>query len=217
MPASPNRRLDTGAIGSLVADYPLQLFDPDHPWVRETVTFLLDHCMQKGGFFQDIIHSGINPYLTLAIAQSLLRQGDRRCRHLVKSVASMASPTGQWPEAIHPLTGGGCMGDGQHGWAAAEWILMMRNIFIREEGSWLVIGSGIFPEWLEEKGVVAFGPTPTPYGPVRVEIHCLEEKCVLNIQAAWRGKEPDLSVQVPGYRCRRVSAEGLEFLLETED
>ena len=60
-----------------------------------------------------------------------------------RSVARLASPTGQWPEAIHPQSGGGCMGDGQHGWAAAEWVMMMRNCFVREEGDRLIIGSGI--------------------------------------------------------------------------
>lgn len=49
------------------------------------------------------------------------------------AVAKLASPMGQWPESIHPRTCGGCMGDGQHVWAAAEWVLMIRNCFIREE------------------------------------------------------------------------------------
>ena len=58
-------------------------------------------------------------------------------------VVALASPTGQWPEAIHPRTGGGCMGDGQHAWAAAEWLLMMRALFVREEPDHLVIGAGL--------------------------------------------------------------------------
>ena len=40
------------------------------------------------------------------------------------------------------------MGDGQHGWAAAEWIMIIRNAFVREEHDHLVIGAGI----LQEKG-----------------------------------------------------------------
>src|SRR5690606_32065977 len=65
MPASPYRRLDAGAIGSLVAGYPLQLFAADDPRLRETAGFLMRNCLVDGGFFQDIIHSGINAYLTL--------------------------------------------------------------------------------------------------------------------------------------------------------
>ncbi|HBD13274.1 MAG TPA: hypothetical protein DCZ13_14080, partial [Porticoccaceae bacterium] len=148
MPASPNRRLDAGAIGSLAAGYPLQLFPGRDDRLLETVEFLIDRCFVDGGFFQDIIHSGINPYLTLHVAQVLLRAGDRRCFELMTNVAELASPTGQWPEAIYPRTGGGCMGDGQHVWAAAEWIAVLRNCFLYEEGDRLILAAGIPEHWL---------------------------------------------------------------------
>ena len=35
------------------------------------------------------------------------------------------------------------MGDGQHVWAAAEWVLMIRNCFAREEDDHLILCSGI--------------------------------------------------------------------------
>jgi len=67
----------------------------------------------------------------------LLRAEDPRFHELMTTVADLASPTGQWPEAIHPLTHGGCMGDGQHVWAAAEWLMIVRHCFVREEGDHL--------------------------------------------------------------------------------
>ena len=101
IPASPYRRMDVGAIGSMVADYPLQLVPTGEKRIAETLSFLLENCFYSGGLFQDMIHSGVNVYLTLAIAQSLLRIGDRRYRDLIRTVEELASPTGQWPEAIH--------------------------------------------------------------------------------------------------------------------
>ena len=100
----------------------------------------MKNCFVKGAFFQEMTHSGINAHLTLHIAQVLLRAGDERFFQLMKTIADLASPTGQWPEAMHPITRGGCMGDGQHVWAAAEWIIMVRNLFIREEGNTLLFG-----------------------------------------------------------------------------
>ncbi len=79
LPASPYRRLDAGAVGSLVADYPLQLYEPGAAPVMTTVEFLIQNSFHRGGFFQDMIHSGVNAYLTLDIAQTLLRAGDSRC------------------------------------------------------------------------------------------------------------------------------------------
>jgi len=200
IPASPYRRIDAGAIGSLVADYPLQLYPPAAPPIMATVDALMRRCFLRGGFFQDVIHSGVNAYLTLDIAQTLLRAGDPRYRDLVETVARIASPTGQWPEAIHPQSGGGCMGDGQHGWAAAEWAMMIRNSFLREEGDRLIIGSGLFAEWLASDEELHFGPTLTPWGRVTIRITSPSTKPMLAVEARWRGAPPRVDVEVPGFR-----------------
>ena len=113
-----------------------------------------------------MIHAGINPYLTLHMAQVLLRAGDPRYLELMDTVAALATPTGQWPEAIHPRTRGGCMGDGQHVWAAAEWVLMVRNCFVREEGDRLILGAGVAPRWMAVGSPLTFGPAPTTFGPL---------------------------------------------------
>jgi hypothetical protein len=168
LPASPRRRMDAGAIGSVAAGFPLQTLAADDERLLGTVRYLLDAHRVNGGFFQEMIHSGVNAYLTLHLAQVLLRAGDAEGLALIDAVARLASPTGQWPEAIHPGTGGGCMGDGQHVWAAAEWVSMMRNAFCREEGDGLVIGAGVQPRWLADGGAFGFGPTPTPFGAVDV-------------------------------------------------
>ncbi|MCF8024729.1 MAG: hypothetical protein K9J79_04510 [Desulfobacteraceae bacterium] len=199
IPASPYRRMDAGAVGSLVADYPLQLTPAGDPKIMNTVEFLMDQCFYEGAFFQDMIHSGINAYLTLDIAQSLLRAGDPRYQTLIRNVADLASPTGQWPEAIHPHTKGGCMGDGQHGWAAAEWVLMMRSLFVREEENALVIGSGVFPQWLSGSEPLGFGPTPTPYGPVTVNITPKDGFALVEVSCNWRVRSPEIRVSLPGF------------------
>ncbi len=206
IPASPYRRIDAGAIGSLVADYPLQLCEPGDARVMRTIELLMQCSFHQGGFFQQMIHSGINVYLTLDIAQTLLRAGDLRYRDLMRSVADLASPTGHWPEAIHPQTGGGCMGDGQHGWAAAEWVMMIRNCFVREEQDRLIIGSGIFPEWLTGEDDVSFGPTLTRWG--RVSIRLSRQAALadgpaswlLTVDGHWHGEIPRVDVLIPGYR-----------------
>jgi hypothetical protein len=207
VPASPHRRMDSGAVGSLAAGYPLQLWDADDRRLLDTANFLWTHCLVDGGFFQDMIHSGINAYLTLHLAQVLLRSGDVRHAELTQAVADLASPTGQWPEAIHPRTGGGCMGDGHHVWASAEWVMMIRNCFVREEGQRLVLCSGIPDHWLETSQTIRFGPTSTPYGPITVYVTPHEETQV-SWTAEWRGAAPPIEV-VEGYRvCPQQIHEG---------
>lgn len=215
MPAAPFRRMDAGAIGSLVADYPLQITGPGDVRVMATVEYLLEHSFHDQAFFQNMIHSGINPYLTLDIAQTLLRAGrPERAWTLIRSVAARASSTGQWPEAIHPLTGGGCMGDGQHGWAAAEWIMIMRSLFLREEGDVLVIGSGIPRAWLQHRERLAFGPTATPWGPAEVVIEPAGGGHAVRVRGQWRGRPPDLHARVPGFRPCELPTDGSAVQLQ---
>lgn len=202
IPASPYRRMDSGAIGSMVLDYPLQLCQADDREMSATANFLMDKCFYQGAFFQDMIHSGKNIYLTLAIAQTLLRQGDSRYLQLLENVIAAASPTGHWPEAIHPSSGGGCMGDGQHGWAAAEFLMMIRNLFVREECDRLVIGSGLPLHWVCQSEAVFFGPTKTPWGDVTVNIDGPEKQRKIYLHTQWHAgaKPPKLEVAIPGYQ-----------------
>lgn len=199
IPASPHRRMDAGAIGSIVCSYPLRLYTPRDRRLMNTVAFLREKCYIDGAFFQDMIHSGINVYLTLHVAQVLLRAGNPAFYPMVRRVMQLASPTGQWPEAIHQRVLGGCMGDGQHVWAAAEWILMIRNMFLREEEGELVIASGIVPEMLEKGKPLRFGPGLTRWGPVSVSIHPTGDEVKVAWDARWRGSPPSIRVALPGH------------------
>ncbi len=181
IPASPYRRMDSGAIGSIVCSYPLKLLSPGDMPVFNTVDYLYTNCLVDGSFFQDMIHSGKNAYLSLHLAQVFLRYGDKRFMPLIQAVADMASSTGQWPEAVHPKTAGGCMGDGQHAWAAAEWIVMMRNLFIREEEGTLVLLSGIPEEWLKSGDTLKYGPTPSTFGIITVETSMKKGKLLIDL------------------------------------
>ncbi len=210
MPACPDRRLDAGAVGSLAAGYPLQLWPEDDVRLRDTAAYLREACFFEGGFFQEMIHSGINAYLTLHVAQVLLRAADPDFETLVRKVADEASPTGQWPEAIHPRTGGGCMGDGHHAWASAEWIMMIRNLFLREEGPALVLGPGIFSDWQNAEDTLSFGPAPTEFGRVEIEIEPRGTECEVSWKAEWRDPPEKLIIALPGREriCVQPSATG---------
>lgn len=198
IPASPYRRMDAGAIGSLAAGYPLQIYQPGDQKLLDTAGFLIDNCFVDNGFFQDMIHSGINPYLTLHVAQVLLRAGDMRFFDLLTRVAELASPTGQWPEAVHSHTLGGCMGDGQHAWAAAEWIIMLRNCFVREEADCLILGSGIPRQWLATEEPLYFGPAPTSFGHITINIKQTANVVTVSWDAAWHQAPASTVIKLPG-------------------
>ncbi|HEX2613339.1 MAG TPA: hypothetical protein VHO02_07085 [Fibrobacteria bacterium] len=207
MPASPYRRLDSGAVGSVAAAFPLQLWPRDDERTTATLDYLRRECLILGAFYHDISHSGINPYLSLHIAQGLLREGRSAGRDIMKAVAALASPTGQWPEAIHPQLGTGCMGDGQHAWAAGEWIMMVRNCFFFEEEyeDVLVVGAGLSESWCID-GEASFGPAPTRFGPVTASLTCRGDQLELSWSGEWFGEAPRVEVRFPSQGMELVDA-----------
>lgn len=218
MPAAPLRRLDSGAVGSLACSYPCEVVDPRDPRLFGTVEHLIERCVVNGGFFQDMIHSGINPYLTLHLAQVLLRAGDPRYQSFVETVARMASPTGQWPEAVHPRTGGGCMGDGQHVWAASEWLVMMRNCFVMEDfpSGRLILCAGVSRDWLDGETPVRFGPAPTYWGVLELVVTREAKGIVVSWNADWRGDPPEIEIRFPGAPVRHPGPHDTAVTVEQE-
>ena len=134
IPAGPRRRIDPAIIGSLVACSPLRLLPATHPGIAATVEALRERFCIGPAFFQAISHTGLGTYLTLQLAAVELEAGDRRVLTRLEWMVDVATPTFTWPEAIHPQLGDGCMGDGHHGWAAAEFLSLVRNLLVRDVG-----------------------------------------------------------------------------------
>lgn len=199
IPAGPFRRFDSGAIGSVASLYPLRLLDPFDPLVENTLEMLHENCMWENGFFQQMIHSGINCYLTLHIAHCHVFRRETRAWPLIKYILALSTSTGTWPEAIHPKTLGGCMGDGMHMWAAADWLLILRDLLLFEDGENLVITPAPLENWFAWGGRVEVRNAPTYFGPVSYTIEGHEAEVKLNLDADWRKTPLKIEFNLPFY------------------
>jgi hypothetical protein len=187
VPASCTREVNCGMIGSVSAFYPTQLYNSENKRILATLDFLYSKYFYKGMFFQSFIHSGMNAYLSLHIAHAYLYCGNReKFWEILSSVASHSTGTYTYPEAIHPFTGGGAMGDGHHGWAAAEITLALRDAFIYErfnnssEFIELVLLAGIPIEWFDQAKPFSIKNAPVPAG--RISIIVIPSDLVITIR-----------------------------------
>ncbi len=89
------------------------------------------------------------------------------------------------------------MGDGQHGWAAAEWVLMVRSLFVREETDRLILCPGLFPDWLDSGHTLRFGPTATRFGTVTVCVETGGTHPTVTVDGAWHSRRPCLELGLP--------------------
>ena len=159
IPAGPRRRVDPAMIGSLVASWPLGLLPADDPAIVATADVLRERFCLGPAFFQGISHTGLGTYLTLQLAFVELACGDPRALSRLEWMVGAATPTFTWPEAIHPLLGGGCMGDGHHGWASADFLSMVRCLLVRETEAGLALCTLLPQEWHGRDLAVERAPT----------------------------------------------------------
>ncbi|MGI8794295.1 MAG: hypothetical protein ACR2H3_14160 [Acidimicrobiales bacterium] len=199
IPAGPRRRIDAGSIGSLVACSPLGLLPADDPRIEATAQTIRDQFCIGPAFFQSISHTGLGTYLTLQLAFIELEKGDRRALDRLQWMVDAATDTFTWPEAIHPQIDGGCMGDGHHGWAAADFLNFVRQMLVREvDGHELLLCSLLPDAWLGQPLEVV--DAPTHFG-------------LLSFAVRWHGERPallwdlrrhadlagqDITIRVPG-------------------
>ncbi|MEA2576034.1 MAG: hypothetical protein QOH93_3332, partial [Chloroflexia bacterium] len=73
--------------------------------------------------------------------------------------------TYNWPEAIHPHSKGGSAGDGHHGWASAEWLMLVQAMLFRASDDGVLVITPCLPlEWVQEPGRIEVERAPTVLG-----------------------------------------------------
>ncbi len=198
IPAGPHRRVDPGIIGSLVACHPLGLLAPLDPAMMATVDAVRERFLMGSAFFHGISHTGLGTYLTLQLAFVELAAGDRRALDRLDWLVGAASPTFTWPEAIHPRLGAGCMGDGHHGWATADFLSFVRQLLVTETDEGVAVCTMVPDEWNGRPVAVRQAPT---------------HKGRLSFQLRWENGRALLTWEVqphPGVGTVRLTAPGLD-------
>ena len=160
---------------------------------RATLDTIWAHFID-GGFRHDSAWNCYGPYLTLQLAHAFLLIGDvDRMDHCLNWVVGNAGyakvsrsegSTDQWQVVLGAWNEQHCypiaknfaefpgrwwyMGDIPHGWACAEFILLLRDMLFfeaDEDGQpQIYLAPGILPQWLNEGETVGVSDAPTIFG-----------------------------------------------------
>ena len=138
------------------------------------------------------------------MAQCYLAAGNPRALKIIRSLLEHATGTYTWPEALHPHTQGECMGEGHHGRAAAEWILLLRNLLLFEQGENLCSTRLFQADDLRPGSRLTVASAPSYFGPVSVDIRAGKKEICLTLKAQFVLKRPRFIIrslpQVPSKR-----------------
>ncbi|MGD1045454.1 MAG: hypothetical protein ABR936_09035 [Bacteroidota bacterium] len=216
IPASPSRPFDESAIGFVSGIYPLGITNIFPSAFHATLHEFTNRYVDDRGFFHPIIHSGYNPYLTLQIAHAFLfYTQSQRAWQIAEAIFHQCRSPYSLPEAIHPKTGGGAMGDGHHGWAAAEIILFLLDCLVREEGATLSFFKGATAEMIFWGKNISFKGIATSFGKVGCTLNYETEGkaiCSLSLDSISEKKPKAVELYLP-FSIKRVltSTQGVDL------
>ena len=130
------------------------------------------------------------------LARPLISLGmeDVALKNLKWSLQNQSCP-GAWMEAIPSKVNekglkevdgnGGIIGDVPHGWVAAHYVLLLRDMLLRETDEKLILLSCVPPAWLEDGKCIEIKNAPTFFGLVsyRLQSHLKDGYLKLNLTA----------------------------------
>ncbi len=220
IPSAPFRPFDESAIGSISSVYPLNLFDRALPHPHETLKAIVRRFIDDRGFFHPIIHSGYNAYLTLQVAHALLNEGEiDDAWKIASSMFRQATATYAFPEAIHPVTGGGVMGDGHHGWAAAEVVLFLRDCLLREHEDGIELFAGAASHLIRKGKNFSLLNAHTAFGRMNVSLEFQTENTfTISFTSRFFPKSLPTTIDVfLPWRARKISPSSPHHLIGRKD
>ena len=122
-------------------------------------------------------HAGLHPGRTLELATLELTESDPVAYERLRWVLGVASPTGVWPEVVHPRTGGGSRGAGHHLATGADVLTFVRRLLVRDHSVGLALCSVL----------------PVPWWGQGLEVHEAPTRWgVLSFALRWHGERPAL-------------------------
>ncbi len=195
--------------GNLWSSYPWPVLDPKSQVVGRTLNRVEGKFREGIATYLDtrLLHD----YLGFRLFETRLLRNEQRdaVQGLYSELAHTTGTGAGWEAATAPY-GDRIVDDvtSPHGWFAAEYVALVRNMLVREQGSDVYLMSAVSPAWLRPGKTIAVTDAPTIRGPVSYRLSATKTGAVLT----WRAKvQPGTKLYWPvPYAARKVRAAGLK-------
>ena len=171
--------------GNLWAAYPGQVLSPDDAAMTATLRHVLAHF--RDGIATYYSGAALHDYLGFRVFETELLRGQQLdvVHGLYSELAHTTSTNGGWEVGILPH-GARVLNDdvAPHGWFAAEYVALLRNMLVRENGPELVLMGAVSPSWLRPGRTIAVANADTSLGRVGYTLHGTAGGAVLTWHAS---------------------------------
>ena len=189
-------------------------FNAGDPRVTATVNTVREKKYAEGlmtyghGLRPGLLHH----YLTMKVTENLVAQNRQQeaLADLYSLLVHTSSTNAGFEFSIKPWDNRDPGGNlPPHGWFAAKYMALLRNILVREwEGDLHLLGV-VSPEWVKPGDVLAVRGAPTDFGEISFRGRVSESALALDLSSRWRRAPARLIVHVPWFlRATAAEADG---------
>jgi len=183
--------------GNLEAIFPSGLIDPQDERLTATLGLVRDRFGEVngagGGFLEGVIQwsppgrGAIHPYMSQFVTNSHIIRGeyDKAVDGFYSFLLHTTSTHG-FPEGVYPRRRQAWGDTVPHLWAAALYVITLRNMLVREQGDALHFLSAVPAHWLDEGGEVRLTGAATHFG--RVSLRAAAEKEAIRVRLTGPGR-----------------------------
>lgn len=157
--------------GNLWPVYPTGIYAPSNPMVQRTMR----HARAKfregiATYLGRLLHD----YIGFRVFETDLAAGVQRrvVAGLYAELAHTTATNGGFETGVR-VYGSRAVDDNMtpHGWFAAEYVTLLRNMLVREDGNGITLMSALSPAWLGHGRTVGVTDAPTTFGKVSFTLH----------------------------------------------
>lgn len=197
--------------GNLLGTYPEHVLAPDDP--RIAATLKATQAKYQEGIMTYGDGRWLHHYLTIKNTLTEVIRGDQEqaVRELYALLLHTSSTQAGFEFAIRPWGDRNFEGNlSPHGWFAAEYRTLLRNMFVREDGDDLHLLSVLSPEWIGAGKAVSATRVPTDFGTVGVTLdQPSDSSATLHIDSQWVQAPKRIVLHLPWFmKIASVDADG---------
>jgi hypothetical protein len=201
--------------GNLLSVTPEPVLDPMDP--RVTATLKHSQSLYQEGittYSEPDDGQFLHHYLTIKNTLTELVRGEQEqaIREFYSELLHTSSTHAGFEYAIRPWGSRDFEGNlAPHGWFAADYRNLLRNMMLREEGPSLHLLSAVSPEWIGAGKRIRVAHAPTYWGPVGFSLEMPDEtSSVLRLDAAFATPPEGLVLHLPWFmETTAVQADGV--------
>ncbi len=190
--------------GNLLSVTPVQLLDPHDP--RVTATLLRSQMHYQEGittYTEPDDGQFLHHYLTIKNTLTELVRDDQQqaIRDLYAELLHTSSTHAGFEYAIRPWGSRDFEGNlAPHGWFAADYRNLLRNMMLREDGDTLHLLSAVSPEWIGSGKAIRVERAPSTFGTTDFTLRMTSEtSAVLELKNTWQNAPRAVVLHLPWF------------------